>query len=265
MAFSLAVILLALHFSCCCSFFLQSRRPQNSESFIQYRSSRRGIQWASLHAGQSIFDEETLKFLSWASAEGISASKCEVYNFPGGLRGLRAVNDIEENEVFLQVPLRLCLSSERTYTRGLEGSTTNRDSRSSRVVIDASIPGELPVLSLFSDSFEWPVALAIQIISESRLERSILAHYIATLPKAFDELAVDGDVDVHSLSQSLPLHWSNVRNIPLFLSYTTSIALCKIQWGYKGIILKSQIEVEYSNFFRKMKILLNSVEQIRTK
>ena len=213
MAFSLADVIVALCLSCCNCFFLQSKRPLNSETSLPYRSSRRGIRWASLHAAQSIIDEQNLTFLSWASLEGIRASKCEVYNFPGGLRGLRAVNDIEEDEVFLQVPLRLCLSSERNYVRGLESSTSSSASRIAGVVVAGSNPRNLPVLALCSDSFEWPVALAIQLICESKLEKSILTPYIATLPKAFDKLNINGDVGESSLSQSLPLHWSDVSNI----------------------------------------------------
>ena len=163
----------------------------------------------SLLPGQSSIDEDTATFLSWASTEGISALKCEVYNFPMGLRGLRAVDDINENEVFLSVPLSLCLSSERDYALGLEAHSITAD-------ILSTFPSDVPVLAHLTDSFEWPVALAIQIITERRLERSILAPYIATLPKAIDELADDGQY----LSQSLPIHWSDVSNTLSFFSNT---------------------------------------------
>jgi hypothetical protein len=161
----------------------------------------------SLLSGQSSIDGDTATFLSWASAAGISALKCEVYNFPMGLRGLRAVDDINENEVFLSVPLSLCLCSERDYTLGLEAHSATAD-------ILSSFPSDATVLAHLTDSFEWPVALAIQIITESRLERSILAPYITTLPKAVYELAEDGQ----SLSQSLPIHWSDVSYTLSFFS-----------------------------------------------
>lgn len=170
----------------------------------------------SLLSGQSSIDEDTATFLSWASAEGIRALKCEVYNFPMGLRGLRAVDDINENEVFLSVPLSLCLCSERDYALGLEANTISKAISKSRVDILNSVPSDVPVLAHLTDSFEWPVALAIQIITETRLERSILAPYIATLPKAIDELAEDGQ----SLSQSLPIQWSDVSNTLSFSSST---------------------------------------------
>jgi hypothetical protein len=160
-----------------------------------------------LLSGQSKIDGDTATFLSWAFAEGISALKCEVYNFPMGLRGLRAVDYINENEVFLSVPLSLCLCSERDYALGLEAHSVTAN-------ILNSVPSDVPVLAHLTDSFEWPVALAIQIITESRLERSILAPYIATLPKAVDESAEDEQY----LSQSLPIHWSDVSNTPSLFS-----------------------------------------------
>jgi hypothetical protein len=205
---SLIVISLVLCISCSHCFFLVPQRPLNSESFLQFRRARRGNQWVSLLSGQSSIDEDTTTFLSWASAEGISALKCEVYNFPMGLRGLRAVDDINENEVFLSVPLSLCLCSERDYALGLVAGTIDEANRTSRVDILNSVPSDVPVLAHLTDSFEWPVALAIQIITESRLERSILAPYIATLPKAVDEVVENEQY----LSQSLPTHWSDVSN-----------------------------------------------------
>lgn len=205
---SLVVILLVLCISCRECFFSRSKRPLNSESFLQFRKVRQGNQWVSLLSGQPSIDEDTATFLSWAAAEGISALKCEVHNFPMGLRGLRAVDDIDENEVFLSVPLSLCLCSERDYALKLNLNTIDKTSGTSRVDILNSVSSDVPVLAHHTDRFEWPVALAIQIITESRLERSILAPYIATLPKAIDKLAHDGQ----SLSKSLPLHWSDVSN-----------------------------------------------------
>ena len=217
----LVVILLALCISCSHCFFLRSKRPLNSESFLQFRRARRRNQWVHFLSGQSSVDEDTASFLSWASSEGISALKCEAHNFPEGLRGLRAVDDIDENEVFISVPLSLCLSSERDYALELEANTISKANRSSRFDLLNSVPSDVPVLAYHTDCFEWPVALAIQIIAESRLERSILAPYIATLPKAIDNLADDGQ----SLSQSLPLHWSDVSNTlssPLKHNFHTS-------------------------------------------
>ena len=110
----------------------------------------------------------TRAFLSWAKEVGIECPKIEVYRSAAtGLRGLRAVADIVDGEVFLRVPLSVCLSPSP--------STSS------------------------SSSLVWQARLALRLIEESRLrERSHWHPYMLAL---LDE-ATRAD-----LRASLPVHW----------------------------------------------------------
>jgi hypothetical protein len=154
-------------------------------------------------------NERTENFLSWANLAGIEAPKCEVYLFPGGLRGLRAVENIEEEEIFLKVPLRLCFTSQYLGLT-LESSSDRSDPNVLRQDSQNS-HGVLSILSSISDQFDWPVRLALRLIAESRLENSPWAPYIATLPQP--PTADDDGMCSDSLSYSLPVHWDDVRHI----------------------------------------------------
>jgi len=47
-------------------------------------------------------------FRNWCATSKIEARKCSLHTFPGGLRGLIALEDIEAGETFLRVPLDKC-------------------------------------------------------------------------------------------------------------------------------------------------------------
>lgn len=139
-------------------------------------------------------DDATARFLEWASREGIKAPKCEVHVFPGGLRGLRATDDIDDGEIYLQVPLRLCLTSN-AYTKESD------DERA-------------PIVAPAAEQLEWPVRLAIRIITESRTTGSIWDSYIATLPQPpRPDDKVGSEAEVMNLASTLPVHWNDVSHI----------------------------------------------------
>jgi hypothetical protein len=153
-------------------------------------------------------NERTEKFLSWANSVGIESPKCEVFLFPGGLRGLRAVEDIEEEEIFLKVPLRLCFTSQN-LDLNFESNGASSDPNVLRPNSQNS-HGVLSIPSSITEQFDWPVRLALRIIAESRLDNSLWAPYIATLPQPSSD--DDGEFS-DSLSYSLPVHWDDVRHI----------------------------------------------------
>lgn len=166
-------------------------------------------------------DQRTSQFLSWARLMGINAPKCEIFLFPGGLRGLRAVHDIEENEIFLKVPLRLCFTSQ---TLGYTGKSD--DVRSNLIVQDQDSQNSDGVIysmpSSITDQFDWPVRLALKIISGSRLKNILWDPYIASLPQP--PSANDGMYS-DSLSYSLPVHWDDVRHIRCYIMCDIIIVL----------------------------------------
>ena len=162
-------------------------------------------------------DSKTQDFLSWATAEGITAPKCEIYVSPGGLRGLRAISDIDDGEVFLQIPLRLCFISQ-------SAESVNQIGTRAIVMTEDDGSGNVPILAGNSGEFEWPVQLAIKLITEQRSENSMWKPYVTTLPqpsylvsnfgsssnseKNLLENVLQREDDC--LSYSLPVNWNDV-------------------------------------------------------
>ena len=137
------------------------------------------------------------RFLAWAAREGIKSSKCEVHEFPEGLRGLRATEDISDGEIFIQVPLRLCFTSDAYITKNDIAKSKGANSEGG------------PIVSSVSDQFEWPVRLAIRIITENRSTQSIWGSYVATLPQPAVPVSGRNQREV-DLASTLPVHWNDV-------------------------------------------------------
>jgi hypothetical protein len=191
--------------------------------------------WRIFNTDGTKLDYETTHFLDWAFIEGIKFPKCEVSMFPGGLRGLRAIDDIEEGEVFLAVPFHLCFTS-----RDFDLDTCTSKPVAVAVAV-ASSPSDIPVVATIGDQFDWPVQLALRLVSESRIKKSKWRPYIATLPQSPLNPAIgliDNDsIDVtaakvitptavalgssiaseiiqgDSLSNCLPVHWNKVSQL----------------------------------------------------
>ena len=162
-------------------------------------------------------DDKTDRFLSWAMREGIKAPKCEVHTFLGGLRGLRATEDIEEGECFIQVPLRLCFMSDNNIIEELNSVYSNSNLSNNNNDDNDKANGNndkiTPIVINAINEFEWPVRLAIQLIAESRKKDSLWKSYIETLPQSptrRDQGWDNNDVETDMLQSSLPVHWNNV-------------------------------------------------------
>ena len=162
-------------------------------------------------------DDKTDRFLEWTVKEGIKAPKCEVFMFPGGLRGLRALEDIADGEVFLQVPLRLCFTSDAHIMEKLNTGTKDAVHED---CTDNDDDENIPIVASASDAFQWPVRLAIRIITESRSTNnegkgSIWSTYIATLPQPptadkSNKIQSKNPNDMDCLASTLPVHWDDV-------------------------------------------------------
>lgn len=200
-------------------------------------------------------NKRTEDFLSWANLAGIEAPKCEVFLFPGGLRGLRALEDIEDEEIFLKVPLRLCFTSQ---TPGF--SDESNDPRSNPYVLSQNsqnCQGVLSIPSSITDQFDWPVRLALRIIAESRLENSLWAPYIATLPQPPG--ADDGEFS-DSLSYSLPVHWDDVSHIccHIMTIFLRCLLLfppaiyCSISWDTDSLVLSRLLSILSNHLFSNL-------------
>ena len=183
---------------------------------------------ATLHDGMSMKNTDVTEralavdmmspFLEWATQEGIKAPKCEVFTFPGGLRGLRAREDIDDGEIFLQVPLRLCFTSDPQIMEKLNNAAEVHENKQDT----ASNDKNMPIVASVSEAFQWPVRLAIRLITERRKMEldengSIWNAYIATLPQPKS----NKDSEIHSndqegsayLSSTLPVHWDDVSSL----------------------------------------------------
>lgn len=190
----------------CCFVLITSTTAFNRVVTASYRGSWQLCTQSSVQdLERNLMNERMENFLSWANLAGIEAPKCEVFLFPGGLRGLRALEDIEDEEIFLKVPLRLCFSSQNI---GL--SRESNDASNYLKVQNQNSQGVLSIPSSITAQFDWPVRLALRIISESRCEGSLWAAYIGTLPQPPKD--DDGEF-CDSLSYSLPVHWDDVSYI----------------------------------------------------
>lgn len=114
------------------------------------------------------------KFAEWAVAQGVKAEALELSVFPGGLRGMRALQPVDPGAAITTVPHRLTL----------ETTTLQR-----------SPPASLPVgwveERLWASS-AWYIRLALLLLRELELgPASELAAWVKVLPKSFDELPMN--------------------------------------------------------------------------
>ena len=91
------------------------------------------------------------QFSAWATSHNIMANKVKLHTFPDGLRGLIALEDIEEGECIMTVPLEMCF-----VKRGNEEG-------------------------------KWPVALALELLKEMKKgKEGKWWPYLAMLPSVED-------------------------------------------------------------------------------
>ena len=213
--------LLGLHFNRIHSIFNQrintAVSPFNGAATAAHASNM-VVKNSNCETSPTKIDEKTNAFLSWALSQGIKAPKCEVHTFPGGLRGLRATEDIEEGEYFIQVPLRLCFMSDNYIMGELNSvhsnsnlSNNNDDNDNDKA--NGNNDKITPIVINAINEFEWPVRLAIQLIAESRKKDSLWKSYIETLPQSptrRDQGWDKNDVETDMLQSTLPVHWNNV-------------------------------------------------------
>ena len=193
--------------------FTVNRRQQSVHATLHHRMSLKDADVTD----KVVVDDKSSRFLEWATHEGIKAPKCEVFTFPGGLRGLRAIEDINDGEIFLQVPMRLCFTSDADIMEKFDIATEAYGNKKDTDSNDKNTP----IVASVSEAFQWPVRLAIRLITESRKidlqeNGSNWSAYIATLPqpkttKNSDMHSKDQE-DLEYLSSTLPVHWDDVSS-----------------------------------------------------
>ena len=193
--------------------FTVNRRQQSVYATLHHRMSMKDADVTD----KVVVDDKSGRFLEWATHEGIKAPKCEVFTFPGGLRGLRAIEDINDGEIFLEVPLRLCFTSDAYIMEKFDIATEEYENKKDTDSNDKNTP----IVASVSEAFQWPVRLAIRLITESRKmdlqeDGSNWSAYIATLPQPKttknSHIHSKDHEDLEYLSSTLPVHWDDVSS-----------------------------------------------------